>query len=64
MSQMPSNYYLPDPSPWPIIAVVSVFSIFLGAGMAINGLFPGVIFIILGFVLFGYLMFGWFGDVV
>jgi len=64
MSQTPPSYYLPDPSPWPIIAVGSVFSILFGAALAINGLFPGIVFIVLGFALFGYLLFGWFGDVV
>lgn len=58
------DYYVPDPSPWPIIAMVAVFSILLGAALAINGVFVGGIIIFLGLALFAYLLFAWFGDVV
>jgi cytochrome c oxidase subunit 3 len=65
MSQpSPQSYFLPSPSPWPFIAAVSVFSIFLGSALAINGMLPGMVFIVLGLALFGYFLFAWFGDVV
>jgi len=60
----PSSYYIPDPSPWPIIAMVSVLSMLLGLALAINGVGPGKWVALGGFALFLVLLFGWFGDVV
>ncbi len=57
-------YYVPEPSPWPFVAMISIFSILLGAALAINGLFVGGIIMVLGFGLFAYLLFAWFGDLV
>jgi len=58
------TYYVPEPSPWPAIATLAVFSILFGAALAINGLFVGGVVMVLGFGLFAYLLFAWFGDLV
>ncbi len=62
--QTPQSYFLPSPSAWPFIGAVAVFSIFLGSALAINGMLPGMVFILAGFALFAYFLFAWFGDVV
>ncbi len=64
MSAERPEYYIPDPSPWPIIAAGAVFVILFGAALAINGLFLGGVLIFLGMALFAYLLFSWFGDVI
>jgi len=56
-------YFVPSPSPWPILTALAAFSILLGFALAINGMFPGALVSVLGFALFGYLLFAWFGDV-
>lgn len=61
--QAPSTYYVPGPSPWPIVTVVSVFGIVTGTGLLINGLWPGLVFVLLAFGLFAFMLFSWFGDV-
>ncbi|MBK6660201.1 MAG: cytochrome c oxidase subunit 3 [Proteobacteria bacterium] len=64
MSEQVSKYYLPEPSPWPILMTLALFSLLLGTALTINGLWPGMVFVILGLALFAYLMFAWFGDIV
>lgn len=56
-------YYLPAPSPWPVIAVGSVFAITFGTALAVNGHWPGTVIVVLGFAMLGFLFFGWFGEV-
>jgi cytochrome c oxidase subunit 3 len=60
----PSSYFVPDPSPWPIVAMISVLSMLLGLALTLNGVGPGKWVVIGGFALFLVLLFGWFGDVV
>jgi cytochrome c oxidase subunit 3 len=60
----PATYYVPEPSPWPIVAMLSVLSMLLGAALAMNGVGVGAWLISGGFLLFVYLLFSWFGDVV
>ena len=57
-------YYIPEPSPWPIVAMLAIFSLLMGAAFSINGVGFGSLLIVVGFVLLGYMFFGWFGDVV
>jgi cytochrome c oxidase subunit III len=59
-----SAYFVPGPSPWPIIATGAVFSIMFGLVLAVNGIFAGGVIIVLGAALYAYLMFGWFGELV
>ncbi|MCB1857222.1 MAG: cytochrome c oxidase subunit 3 [Gammaproteobacteria bacterium] len=57
-------YYIPDPSPWPIIGMVSLLTTLLGTALTINGVGIGNILVIAGLLLFAYLLFGWFRDVI
>jgi len=58
------EYFVPDPSPWPITAMISVFLMLSGTALFINDVGFGGILIIAGFLLFAFLLFGWFGDVI
>ncbi len=63
-NQNADHYYIPDPSPWPVIGMVSLLTTLLGAALAINGVAVGSYVVVAGLLLFGYLLFGWFSDVV
>ena len=58
------HYYIPDPSPWPILAMISVLSTLGGTALAINGVAIGNALIIGGLLLFAFLLYKWFSDVV
>ena len=64
MATESSHYYVPEPSPWPFIATLSILVILLGLAFAINGIFAGGVVMVLGLGLFTYLLFSWFGDLV
>lgn len=64
MTEHQGEYFIPDPSPWPFVIAIAVFSILLGLAFFINGLYFGAVFMLGGFVLFAYLLFEWFGDVI
>lgn len=64
MAAQHGTYYIPEPSPWPFVATIAIFTILLGAVLAINKLFVGGVVMVLGFGLLAYLLFAWFGDVV
>ena len=58
------EYYIPDPSPWPITAMVSVLLMLGGTALFINGVTFGGYLLAGGFALFAFLLFGWFGQVI
>ncbi len=58
------DYYLPDPSPWPIIAMVSLLTTLFGTALAMNGVAIGKFIVVAGLLLFFYLLYGWFRDVI
>jgi cytochrome c oxidase subunit 3 len=58
------DYYLPDPSPWPIVTMVALLSILAGLALFINGIAWGRWLLMTGFALFAVLLYGWFRDVV
>ncbi len=67
MSAAPGSYYLPNPSPWPLIGSVGLFSLALGFILTINpavghGLGPWLMLLGAGIVI--YMLFGWFGKVI
>lgn len=64
MSAEHGEYYIPDPSPWPFITALAVFSIVFGLALSVNGLFVGGVFLLAGFILLGYVLFEWFGNVI
>ncbi len=64
MTNAPGAYYLPDPSPWPIIASVGLFMLALGFVLFLNEAGIGPWFMLIGAVIIAIMMFGWFGKVV
>jgi cytochrome c oxidase subunit 3 len=58
------EYYIPDPSPWPITAMISVLLMLMGAALAMNSVSFGGWMIVAGLALLMVMFFGWFGDVV
>ena len=59
-----TNYYIPEPSPWPILAMLSVLLLLAGTALAINGVGFGRWLLLAGFALLAVMFFGWFGDVI
>ncbi len=64
MSAGEGHYYVPDSSPWPIITMVALLSLFVGLALMINDVAAGWLGIGLGAVLLAYIFYGWFRDVV
>jgi len=64
MSAANGGYYLPNPSPWPIITSVGLFSLALGFVLGINGIGFGKWIAIAGAVVLIWVMFRWFGEVI
>ena len=59
------DYYIPDPSPWPLTASLAIFTMFVGGALTLNGtggIGPGVLAV--GFLGFVFMLFGWFGAVI
>ena len=64
MSTANGNYYLPNPSPWPIITSTGLFFLALGTVLAINGVNVGPWLMLIGAVVLAYIMARWFGEVI
>ena len=60
----PTDYYVPDPSPWPIMAMLSVLLMLAGTALFINAISFGGWMILAGFALLVVMFYGWFGDVI
>ena len=58
------DYYLPEPSPWPLVASVGLFLLASGFVMLLNNLNLGTWFMVAGGLVIAFMMFGWFGTVV
>ncbi|MES9945955.1 MAG: cytochrome c oxidase subunit 3 [Candidatus Thiodiazotropha sp.] len=58
------DYFIPDPSPWPIIGMASLLTTLFGAALAMNGVSIGGYIVFAGLLLFFFLLFGWFRDVI
>jgi cytochrome c oxidase subunit 3 len=58
------GYYLPEPSPWPIITSAGMFLIALGLILTINSVAPGSWIMLAGFAVIAYMMIRWFGEVI
>ena len=63
MSSAPGSYYLPNPSHWPIIGSIGLFSLLLGFALSINEVNIGPWVMALGGVVVVYMLAGWFGTV-
>lgn len=60
----PTDYYVPDPSPWPITAMLAVFLMLAGTALFINSVSFGGWMILAGFALLVVMFYGWFGDLI
>jgi len=58
------QYYVPAPSPWPLLGMLSLLITLIGTALTINGVASGKYILVTGLLLFGRLLFTWFRDVV
>ncbi|HEU0204069.1 MAG TPA: cytochrome c oxidase subunit 3 [Burkholderiaceae bacterium] len=59
-----SHYYVPAPSNWPMVGMISMIFTTFGAAMVVNQASYGGLVLLIGFALLVYMMVGWFGAVV
>jgi cytochrome c oxidase subunit 3 len=64
MSASSGSYYLPSPSPWPIITSAGLFTLALGFVLFMNNIGAGPWIMLTGAALIIYMMFRWFGQVI
>jgi len=64
MSASSGSYYLPNPSPWPIITSAGLFVLALGTVLFLNNLGAGPWLMLAGAAIIIYMMFRWFGQVI
>jgi cytochrome c oxidase subunit 3 len=64
MSASSGSYYLPNPSPWPIITSAGLFTLALGFALFMNNLGAGPWLMLAGAAIIVYMMFRWFGQVI
>ena len=64
MSASNGDYYLPDPSPWPLVASVGLFTLAGGFVMLVNEVNMAPWVMLVGGLIIAFMMFGWFGIVV
>lgn len=64
MSTAHSGYYVPEPSRWPIIGALGLFTLTLGFALWMNGVAIGPYSTAIGALILAYLLFGWFGEVI
>ena len=58
------SYYVPDPSPWPITAMLAVLLMLAGGALWMNAISFGTWMVVAGFGLLAFMFYGWFGDVI
>ncbi len=63
MSQAPGSYYLPNPSAWPIIGSIGLFSTLFGFMLSLNEGSTGPWLMLFGGTVLIFMLFGWFGTV-
>lgn len=64
MSASSGSYYLPSPSPWPIITSAGMFTLALGFVLFLNNLAAGPWLMLTGVSVIIFMMFRWFGQVI
>ena len=58
------DYFVPAPSNWPMVGMISMGLTMFGASMVVNRHSTGWFLMLAGFALLVYMMFGWFGAVI
>lgn len=64
VKEQSGDYFIPEPSPWPIIGMVSLLITLFGGALAMNGVSIGGFIVLAGLLLFFYLLYSWFRDVI
>jgi cytochrome c oxidase subunit III len=64
VKEQSGDYFIPDPSPWPIIGMISLLITLFGGALAMNGVSIGGFIVLAGLMLFFYLLYSWFRDVI
>ena len=64
MSTAHGNYYLPNPSPWPILITIGLFMLALGFALMVNSVGAGSWLMAAGAGVVIYIMARWFGQVI
>jgi len=65
MSDSHATYFIPEPSHWPIVGTLALFTMFVGGAMVLNGYIGNGQYILgLGSLALVYLFYGWFKDVI
>jgi cytochrome c oxidase subunit 3 len=59
-----SHYFIPAPSNWPMVGMISMIFTTFGASMVVNKVSLGYLPLAIGFALLVYMMLGWFGAVI
>jgi len=59
-----SGYFLPDPSHWPILGSIGLFTLLGGFALSLNGNGVGKMSMIFGVIVLLIMLFGWFGTVI
>lgn len=59
-----NTYYVPEPSPWPIIASIGLFTTLLGAANWVHHNWYGPYVLMAGAFILAFTIFGWFGTVI
>ncbi|MBD3609747.1 MAG: cytochrome c oxidase subunit 3, partial [Gammaproteobacteria bacterium] len=62
MSHTSDSYYLPEPSHWPLVGSVALFTTFGGFASMMHG--GTSLWFYIGMALLAFMMFGWFSQVV
>jgi len=62
MTNADETYYLPEPSPWPLVGSVALFLMLGGFAMFLHG--GTSVIMISGFAVLLVMLFGWFGTVI
>lgn len=64
MTSTTENYFIPEPSRWPIIAALTVFTMLFGTVLWLNSWAAGPWIMLAGGTMLAFLFKGWFGDVI
>jgi cytochrome c oxidase subunit III len=64
MATSHGSYYLPHPSPWPVITSAGLFMLALGTVLTINGIRVGPWLMLIGAATIVGMMASWFGQVI
>jgi cytochrome c oxidase subunit 3 len=62
-NQAAGNYYLPEPSHWPLVASISLGFLGFGASFAVNKMTLGYVLLLIGFLILFFMFAGWFTAV-